>query len=161
MPRLHLNSSPFVLQSCNSTFCILPDQASNFHTKKVQNLAQAICVEGGSAWRALRFPEDRERTIVFLPERQWAESCSLTRDAQASRVAVALAQKRRRPEAVVDVVVVSWENQAHAHWDVWRTPWLGINNISKYRVRLCCAAESGSKGTKTMEKVSDYILIHT
>jgi hypothetical protein len=42
-------------------------------------------------------------------------------------VAVALAQKRRRPEAVVDVVIVSWENQAHAHWDVWRTPWLGIN----------------------------------
>lgn len=45
--------------------CYTADQASTSHPKKVQNVAQAICV-GGSAWRALRIFQRTVSVLLFF-----------------------------------------------------------------------------------------------
>lgn len=87
---------------------------------KVQNPKQAICVRGGSAWRALQLPEDREPTIDFLLRHVKRPMLNHVASRQMCRRVVWRKQegtKKRRAWSSG-----SWENQAHGHGSLWRAP---------------------------------------
>lgn len=108
-----------VVQSCKSYSRPKPRTPIQ-KEKKVQNPKQAICVRGGSAWRALQLPEDREPTIDFLLRHVKRPMLNHVASRQMCRRVVWRKQegtKKRRAWSSG-----SWENQAHGHGSLWRAP---------------------------------------